>query len=134
MNNEEEIEVISACSKCGMELAVNSDEACSCGHVGREISLSICDSIKVYESLRGEVKNPSFPSNKNPRIKFIEGDDFWADRQKFVKKSRRIDRGENQYRETITDPHTSEIIRHCEEPLSEHWGHGSAKMPRDKRE
>jgi hypothetical protein len=29
--------------------------------------------------------------------------------------------------EHIVNPNTGEVIHHCEEPLSQHQGHGSAK-------
>jgi phosphoribosylamine-glycine ligase len=31
------------------------------------------------------------------------------------------------YYERVVDPETEEVLRHCEEPLSEHFGRGSAK-------
>lgn len=44
-----------------------------------------------------------------------------------VKKIRIIDKDKNLYKETVTDPDTNTIIHHCEEPLDQHVGHGSAK-------
>ena len=45
-----------------------------------------------------------------------------------IERSRRldIDRKSDCYEETILNPDGS-IYHHCEEPLSEHWGHGSDK-------
>ena len=40
---------------------------------------------------------------------------------------RTVDRDGNWYRETFLDPETGEVLHHCEEPLTEHRGHGSAK-------
>ena len=37
------------------------------------------------------------------------------------------DRRQDRYKEVVRDPDTSEIIHECEEPLSEHQGHGSAR-------
>ncbi len=42
-------------------------------------------------------------------------------------KYRRIDRDNDRYDEVVIDPETGEIVYECHEPLSEHWGHGSAK-------
>jgi hypothetical protein len=39
---------------------------------------------------------------------------------------KRVDFGD-WYRETVTDEETGELLRHCEHPLSQHKGHGSAK-------
>jgi hypothetical protein len=40
-----------------------------------------------------------------------------------------IDRENNQYKEVIVNPETGELIRHCDEPLTEHINRGSAKNP-----
>lgn len=38
-----------------------------------------------------------------------------------------IDRDNDAYQETVSDPRTGQIIHHTDEPLSEHQGHGSAR-------
>jgi hypothetical protein len=42
-----------------------------------------------------------------------------------------IDRDNDYYLERIVDPETGEVIRECEEKLSEHQGRGSAKPKGD---
>ena len=37
------------------------------------------------------------------------------------------DKKSDKYLEIITNPETGEILHKCEEPLSQHQGHGSAK-------
>jgi hypothetical protein len=71
------------------------------------------------------------------RLRFIEdgkpiselsfGDDLWRRKNKWMNKSRVIDKKNTRYRETITDPQTGEVVFLCDEPLDEHQGHGSAK-------
>jgi len=39
-----------------------------------------------------------------------------------------VDREGNRYLEKVTDPETGEVVHSCEEPLSEHQGHGTAKV------
>jgi|TARA_B110001450_G_C17324859_1_gene360958 hypothetical protein len=34
----------------------------------------------------------------------------------------------DEYKEKVTDRETGEVIHHSEEPLSDHFGHGSAKF------
>jgi hypothetical protein len=46
---------------------------------------------------------------------------------KLVEKSRLIDRLNNRYVEHVVDDATRETIHRCDEQLSEHQGHGSAK-------
>lgn len=57
------------------------------------------------------------------------GDEFGVKLQRWLKKVRVIDRENDQYREKVWDPETGEVIHACEEPLSQHFGHGSAKKP-----
>jgi hypothetical protein len=38
-----------------------------------------------------------------------------------------IDRENDRYGERVIDPETGEIVYLCEEPLSQHQGHGTAK-------
>ncbi len=46
---------------------------------------------------------------------------------KWVHKERLINRGNNRYKEVITDPESGELLHSCEEKLSDHQGHGAAK-------
>lgn len=58
------------------------------------------------------------------------GDDLQRENGKWMKKERIIDRENDHYREVVTDPETGKVIQHCDEPLSQHRGHGSAKKKR----
>jgi len=55
------------------------------------------------------------------------GDDLHLKSGKWMKLERLIDRVGDWYREIVTDPENGQIIHFCEEPLSQHYGHGSAK-------
>lgn len=46
---------------------------------------------------------------------------------RLVIKERIVDKQSDSYFERIADMETREIIHECEEPLSEHRGHGDAK-------
>jgi len=71
------------------------------------------------------------PEGKKPFIEQVSGDDYNRDIGEWRKLERVIDRDNDAYKEVITDPKTGKVIKHCEEPLSKHTGHGSAKL-RDK--
>ena len=61
---------------------------------------------------------------------FVEEWDYWSIFLKTgaLNRVRRvIDRENGKYLEHIEDERGN-VIRHCEEPLSEHQGHGSAKL------
>ena len=51
--------------------------------------------------------------------------DFNRTQAKMVHRVRVIDRDNDKYFERITDYQSSEVIHECEEPLSQHIGHGS---------
>ena len=59
--------------------------------------------------------------------KYFYGYKWFHSARKWVYKEWIINRRGDHYREVITDPETGEVIHHCDEPLSEHRGHGSAK-------
>lgn len=55
------------------------------------------------------------------------GDDLCAKEGKWMNKNRTIDRKNDRYLETIIDPGTGEVVHHCDEKLTDHQSHGSAK-------
>jgi hypothetical protein len=51
-------------------------------------------------------------------------------RRVLVDHFRRLDRRHfDRYQESVVDLESGVEIHHCDEPLSKHWGHGSAKRP-----
>lgn len=64
---------------------------------------------------------------RKPFLEAIFGAELFRKLGIWVRKERIIDRDKDHYREVITNPETGEVLHHCEEPLSEHRGHGSAK-------
>ena len=52
---------------------------------------------------------------------------FFYSLEKFVLREEVIDRDKDVYFEKVTDYEDGRTIHHCEERLSEHKGHGSAK-------
>lgn len=64
---------------------------------------------------------------KRPVSEQKHGDSFSLRLARWVRRSRVLDREHNRYVETIIDPESGESIHHCDEPLSHHQGHGTAK-------
>ena len=62
----------------------------------------------------------------------LGGDDFNRKLGKFVKLERVIDREKNWYKKRVTDPDTGEVLYECEEPLTDHRGHGSARREKER--
>lgn len=49
-----------------------------------------------------------------------------------VERKMHIDREKDRYTETVTEYESGTVIHHCDEKLSGHTGHGSAKKPKEK--
>jgi len=93
----------------------------------RNITVEIEERVEVHEMLQAEGRRQGV---KKFAFQDRSGDEFGVKLQRWLKKVRVIDRENDQYRETVWDPITGEVIYECEEPLSHHFGHGSAKKPR----
>ena len=121
------------CSKCGNvfspEVASSKEEiACPrCGATEKDIAVFNQDHVPLHDRTRGKVKDQTMSGKDNPRVDFIAGDDLRRKDNKWMKKSRTIDKDNDLYKETVIDPETNEVVHHCEESLSVHQGHGSEK-------
>jgi hypothetical protein len=120
------------CDGCGFQFEEDEDnherKPCpQCTSTKRVINALIYEEIKVFDSLRGKAKTPNYTGKKKLRWDSFSGWEKSHSLGKMVKKSRTIDKDKNLYQETIINPDTKEVIHHCEEPLDEHIGHGSAK-------
>ena len=127
-------------------------ESCRCAACGTSIDLSniepyarkpcnVCGSTKcVYQvnviekiqAIDGYALNGKRPGKKKPFIEERSLPNYSRNRDKYVHLQRTIDRDNDHYSEKITDYQTGEIIHKCEEPLSQHQGHGSAKHQKPK--
>lgn len=120
------------CKKCGTELddSYNKkmNEPCpKCGSTKQDITIIENDRLEMHDYIRGKIKDPNLPSREKTRQDFFQGDDRRKKDGKWMTKERSIDKDNDIYKETVVDPETGKIIHSCEEPLSKHRGHGSAK-------
>ena len=95
-----------------------------CGSLNRLNEKTLSSSIPVYGGVKFKARHGG---NGKP---FVEGkvlNEIYRKTNKLVKRALRIDRDNDKYSESVVDPETNEIIHECNEPLSEHRGHGSAK-------
>lgn len=133
-------EALVLCSDCNAQLPVEfgqevAGKSCPfCGSKKLRLQLHFRDALElsVYSNMNAKVKDPRLPSKKNPRLHIFSGDDLRKSDGKWMKKDRIIDREKNRYIEKVVDPETGEVVHHCDEPLTEHYGHGSAKPKADK--
>jgi len=112
------------CKNCGRELSEDDDFCPNCGSKEKIIELKLEDEAQGHEQIGLKAKENGA---KKPFQESVSGDDLYRKSGKWCDKERKIDRKNNSYREIIKDKTTGEIIHKCEEPLSKHKGHGSAK-------
>lgn len=124
------------CSDCGERLPSQwahevADLPCpACGSIRKNIHMEIIEDVgvSVHDGMKAKLKDPNQPSKKNPRVEVFAGSDLRKSDGRWMNKERVIDKDRDYYKETVSDPETGEVIHHTEEPLSDHFGHGSAKF------
>lgn len=142
MENHTEINEALFCGDCERPLPVEwirdaiKPPCPACGSPKKHIKLHIHEKAgpTVHDSLRGRLKSKDYPAKKNPRVDFFSGADVRKADGKWMQKERLIDKDNDRYMEKVVDPETGEVVHHTEEPLSEHFGHGSAKVKKGKDE
>ncbi|WP_139207935.1 MULTISPECIES: hypothetical protein [unclassified Pseudomonas] len=123
------------CADCGTKLNQRASEPdrdpCSkCGSRKRIVELELSDTVDspVFEMLDGKLKQSNLSGKKKQRLHFKSGQELSVRLGRYVNKERVLDKDNDRYLETVTDLLTGEVLRHCDEPLSEHQGRGSAKF------
>jgi hypothetical protein len=97
----------------------------TCGATtGRHFYVTASDAIEVHEFVQSKGKRSG---EKKPYIETQDGAQLRVSEGDYVEKSRRIDRDNDRYVETVIDRATGQVIHSTEERLSEHWGRGDAK-------
>jgi hypothetical protein len=124
------------CGECGRPLDEDRNEPdrppCpDCGSTRRAYGCDGETQAGFKERLGVKVKDPVLTGRAKYRSEQISGDELNHSTGKWVKKIRVIDRQNDKYLEWVTDAQTGEALHRCEQPLSEHYGHGSAKTPPD---
>ena len=120
------------CAKCGNPIEEPKESApCPrCGSNRRIMNIDHGEEIvglDIKEQLKITCKDPKQTGKNKIKYEGLYGDDLHKKSGKWNKKERIIDRENDRYMEKIIDPETGKVIHHCDEPLSEHQGHGSAK-------
>ena len=117
------------CSKCRYELQENEKICPKCGSKEKNILMTVHEYISLGECMK--LKNNQLPSDQKLRLEIREGTvPSQITKDKRAKRKRVIDKDNNYYYEHVEDC-DGNILIHQEEPLSQHWGHGSAKKTSD---
>ena len=125
---------ITECAKCGASVDLSNDTVdgrTPCNECGSTIRIHNAFILGTAVARDGIGIQARRPGEKRPYIEDRSFPEYWRDGQKFVQRSRVIDRDNYRYFEEVTDYESGEAMHRCEEPLRDHRGHGSAapKMP-----
>lgn len=120
---------IEICPSCKIGSLVSTEEGSdyrarhfSCGHKHYEMRLE--DTLKLHGSLGFKAKTQG---KGKPYLEGRTGDDLHHKTGKWMLLERVTDRAKNWYKELIIHSETGKVVRHCEEPLTDHRDRGSAK-------
>jgi hypothetical protein len=120
-----------SCGQCGGDInesphAPSSDRRpCpSCGSLSRHIQVTSAATAKhevamSFKAKRPGVRRPIYEGVSKPSEQRTTGI--------MMRLERFFDRLRDRYLERVTNPATGEVVHSCDEPLSAHQGHGSAK-------
>jgi len=93
-----------------------------CGSMTRALDRGLKREGEVHTRLSFKAKN----GTGRPFLEGISGASLSRRLKRWMRLERVIDRRRDLYSEVVTDPETGEEIHRCEEPLSQHRGHGNA--------
>ena len=126
-----------SCGECKVpleedpNLQTNERTPCpNCGSLVRIFHVHIHNTVSIKSKLGMKARRDS---GGKPFVEQISGDDLHRKTGNWMKLKRIIDRENDHYHEIVTDPLTGEIVHECEERLSDHKGHGSAKYKNKKK-
>lgn len=117
------------CENCSQQIKDEKKPCPVCGCSKFTNKLVLSDRMSISERIQGKAKRLE---RKKPVQEFIYGVDYSKRAKKYMDKERLIDRENDIYHEKITDKETGQVIHECDEKLSEHFGHGSAKNKKEK--
>ncbi len=129
------------CGGCGKQLEespstpIGERVPCpGCGSKSRKFGVEITAVSEVRAGIRAKARSGEAgqPGGK-PWLKLLS-EPSWSHRyEKWMERLKVEDSRHDQYTEVVRDPDTGEIIHECQEPLSEHQGHGFARRKNDSR-
>ena len=90
------------------------------------MTFHVTEQFLPNNSTRIKQKDPYYKSDHKLRRDHFVGVESNKE-GKLMVKERLIDKDANVYYELVKDPETGEIVRLCDEPLSDHTNRGSAK-------
>ncbi|MBR3675876.1 MAG: hypothetical protein IKN71_01940 [Alphaproteobacteria bacterium] len=123
----------STCDDCGKEFDSTENSCPKCG--SKNITKHICFTenvpLNIRDRVKAKAKDDTLPSKKKVVFEYRQGfEESQSTESGYVQKERLIDHINDKYKEVVADE-DGKVIHHCEESLSKHQGHGSAKKSND---
>jgi hypothetical protein len=102
-----------------------------CGSLKRTIHIDVLtETLELHEKAKWRSRD----SRRGKPLRWgVIGDDLHGRSGRWSLLERIFDRIKGVYYEHISDKESGAVIKHCEERLSDHRGHGSAKIASDKQ-
>lgn len=107
-------------------MSISSQSCPSCSSTKKTIHFDLHEKVLIHEQIKGKVKDVTKTGKKKEVLKFTDGHEQSINGE-WVDKIQLVDALNDKYFEEITNE-KGEVIRFCEEPLSQHKGRGSAKF------
>ncbi len=95
-----------------------------CGSIARRFEVTVSETATFHEQIGIKARHGT---SGKPFLESKFGDSLHRKTNEWVSREMTVDRENDRYKELVTHPETGEVIHYCEEPLSDHRGHGSAK-------
>jgi hypothetical protein len=118
------------CGQCGAAVTDTPEprKPCAdCGSTIRQFGVELTGHLKLESGLRAKGIDPSETGRSRVFAELRDEPSIQRTTGSRTRHERLIDRRSDHYREVVTDAETGAILHHCDEPLSRHQGHGSAK-------
>jgi len=106
-------------------IPVEQRTACqNCGSTARVLEAEIAETMTLRDALGIKIRRGA---GGRPFYEAKSGADLYRATGRWMERHLVVDRENDRYVERVSDPETGEVVHVCEEPLSEHRGHGTAK-------
>lgn len=96
----------------------------NCGSLARHFEVTVSETLTVRDAIGLKARHAGV---SKPFLESKSGWSFYRKTKQWFSREMVVDRENDKYKELVTNPETGEVIHHCEEPLSQHRGHGSAR-------
>jgi hypothetical protein len=123
------------CASCGSPVDESLDppgerKPCTkCGSTARHIAAEIHESVNAPDGLHVKAKRAG---EKKPFVEDMGIPSYSVALNKLVHRERLIDRDNDVYKERVIEYESGQVIHEDQSKLSEHIGHGSAKVKKPK--